>query len=155
MINFSEFNSNNAIEDNMVGIAFTEMFKKNGLRAYGARVKQGKRVGCHSHVKGEEWYIIISGEGAIWTADVIAGTLKNKRIDKFSKGTVFCIYPNTVHQLTAKTDVEFVFYVQSHIFLMTEFCLMILRTIWTEINFSGLNLKNIKKGEGTSPVNTQ
>lgn len=116
MINFSEFNSNNAIEDNMVGIAFTEMFKKNGLRAYGARVKQGKRVGCHSHVKGEEWYIIISGEGAIWTADVIAGTLKNKRIDKFSKGTVFCIYPNTVHQLTAKTDVEFVFLCpESHI----------------------------------------
>ncbi|CNK74408.1 Uncharacterised protein [Yersinia frederiksenii] len=72
MINFSEFSTNNAIEDNMVGIAFTEMFKKNGLRAYGTRVKQGTRVGCHSHVKDEEWYIIIFGEGAIWTADVIA-----------------------------------------------------------------------------------
>ncbi|KGA45912.1 Uncharacterised protein [Yersinia frederiksenii] len=155
MINFSEFNSNNAIEDNMVGIAFTEMFKKNGLRAYGTRVKQGKRVGCHSHVKGEEWYIIISGEGAIWTADVIAGTLKNKLSISSLKVLYFVYILIQCINLLQRRMLNLSFYVQSHIFLMTEFCLMILRTIWTEINFSGLNLKNIKKGEGTSPVNTQ
>ncbi|WP_145523023.1 cupin domain-containing protein [Yersinia rohdei] len=116
MINFSEFNFNNSIADNVVGISFTEMFNKGGLRAYGTKVEQGNRVGCHYHTEGEEWYIIISGEGAIWTADVIAGMLKNKRVDKFTKGTVFCIYPNTAHQLIASTDVEFVFLCpQSHL----------------------------------------
>ncbi|WP_145571656.1 cupin domain-containing protein [Yersinia bercovieri] len=116
MISFSDFNCNNAIADNMVGISITKMIKKEGLRAYGTQLVQGSRVGCHSHTDDEEWYIIISGEGAIWTADVIAGELKNKRVDSFAKGSVFCIYPNTAHQLTAKTDVELVFLCpESHI----------------------------------------
>ncbi|MFW5393493.1 cupin domain-containing protein, partial [Yersinia sp. 2544 StPb PI] len=116
MINISGFNYDNAIEDPVVGISIAEMFKKEGLQAYGTRVEQGKRVSCHSHAQDEEWYIILSGEGAIWTADVIDGELKNKRVDVFAKGSVFCIYPNTAHQLAAKTDVEFIFLCpQSHI----------------------------------------
>lgn len=116
MINFANFNDNNAIEDPLVGISIITMFKKVGLQAYGAKVGQGERVGCHSHTKGEEWYIILSGEGTIWTADVIAGALKNKRLDTFAKGSVFCIYPDTAHQLAATTDVEFIFLCpESHI----------------------------------------
>ncbi|WP_254044496.1 hypothetical protein, partial [Yersinia pestis] len=34
---------------------------------------------------------------------------KDKRVDKCGKGSVFCIYPNATYQLTAETDVEFVF----------------------------------------------
>ncbi|CNL04492.1 Uncharacterized conserved protein%2C contains double-stranded beta-helix domain [Yersinia enterocolitica] len=116
MINFSDFNCNNAIADNTVGISITNMIKKEGLRAYGTQLARGRCVGCHSHTEDEEWYIIISGEGAIWTADVMAGELKNKRVNGFAKGSVFCIYPNTAHQLIAKTAVEFIFLCpESHI----------------------------------------
>ncbi|HDL7748634.1 TPA: cupin domain-containing protein [Yersinia enterocolitica] len=116
MMIFSNFGGNKIKEDHVVGISIIEMFKKKGLQAYGTIIDQGKYVGCHSHTEGEEWYIILSGEGSIWTADVIEGILKNHREDKFSKGSVFCIYPNTAHQLTAKTTVEFVFLCpESHI----------------------------------------
>ncbi|WP_261369261.1 cupin domain-containing protein [Yersinia mollaretii] len=76
MISFSDFNCNNAIADNTVGISITNMIKKEGLRAYGTQLARGRCVGCHSHTEDEEWYIIISGEGAIWTAEVMAGELK-------------------------------------------------------------------------------
>lgn len=35
MISFSDFNCNNAIADNTVGISIAGMIKKEGLRAYG------------------------------------------------------------------------------------------------------------------------
>ncbi|WP_261369260.1 hypothetical protein [Yersinia mollaretii] len=44
------------------------------------------------------------------------GRAKNKRVNGFAKGSVFCIYPNTAHQLIAKTAVEFIFLCpESHI----------------------------------------
>lgn len=54
MINFANFNDNNAIEDTLVGISIITMFKKEGLQAYGAKIGQGERVRCHSHTKDEE-----------------------------------------------------------------------------------------------------
>ncbi|AHM73477.1 cupin domain-containing protein [Yersinia hibernica] len=116
MIKFSNFNSHKIKEDLAVGISIIEMFKKEGLQAYGTTIDQGKYVGCHSHAEGEEWYIILSGQGSIWTADDIDGILTYYREDKFNKCSVFCIYPNTAHQLIAQTTVEFIFLCpESHI----------------------------------------
>jgi len=109
MIIFSDFADGKGSEDALVGISISPMINKPGLNAYGTTIEMGKRVGCHSHAEGEEWYIILSGEGEIWTADVVDNSLKDNRIDKVSKGSVFCIYPETAHQLLAKTDIELIF----------------------------------------------
>ncbi|MDR5019992.1 hypothetical protein RF657_16560 [Yersinia rochesterensis] len=49
MINFSNFAGNKVKEDPVVGISIIEMFKKEGLQAYGTIIDQGKYVVCHSH----------------------------------------------------------------------------------------------------------
>ncbi|KOC88439.1 hypothetical protein [Winslowiella iniecta] len=116
MIIFSDFTDGKGSEDELVGISIAPMITQPGLNAYGTTLKMGKRVGCHSHAEGEEWYIILSGEGEIWTADVVDNSLKDRRIDQVSKGSVFCIYPYTAHQLLAKTDIELIFLCpESHI----------------------------------------
>ena len=80
MIIFSDFADGKGSEDALVGISISPMINKPGLNAYGTTIEMGKRVGCHSHAEGEEWYIILSGEGEIWTADVGDNSLKDNRI---------------------------------------------------------------------------
>jgi len=109
MIIFSDFADGKASKDALVGISITPMINKPGLNAYGTTLKSGERIGCHSHAEGEEWYVMLSGEGEIWTADVVDNNLADIRTDKISKGSVFCIYPDTAHQLLAKTDIELIF----------------------------------------------
>lgn len=116
MIQFSEFNSAGGKEDQQVGISISSMVKKEGLNAYGTTIGQGRKIGCHSHAQGEEWYIILSGEGEIWTADIMDGKLINSMVNKVAQGSVFCIYANTAHQLVAKSDLALIFLCpESHI----------------------------------------
>jgi len=109
VISISDFNIERAEKDQLAGISITEMVIKNGLCAYGTSLAKGKRVTCHSHGEGEEWYIILSGRGTIWTGDSDNDTVKNTRSDPIKSGSVFCIYPGTAHQLIALTDMEFIF----------------------------------------------
>lgn len=109
MIDVAEFNTLNAKNDPRVNIAIAGLIQKQGINAWGSEIKRGHRVGCHSHSVGEEWYIVLSGEGEIWTADVKGGELYNKRRDLVKAGSVFCIYPGTAHQLRATSDLKFIF----------------------------------------------
>lgn len=109
MITISDFNIDVAEKDALAGISIAEMVIKDGLCAYGTSLANGRRVTCHSHSEGEEWYIILSGEGQIWTADTDNNQTVNKQVNTIKKGSTFCIYPGTAHQLIALTDLEFIF----------------------------------------------
>lgn len=64
------FNTLNAKTDPAVNLAISGLIQKQGMNAWGSEIKRGHRIGCHSHSVGEEWYIVLSGEEEIWTADV-------------------------------------------------------------------------------------
>ncbi|MEY4475711.1 MAG: hypothetical protein RL248_1478 [Pseudomonadota bacterium] len=109
MIEFSNFSTDGATKDNSVGISIKHVIDKKGLNAYATLIGAGNKVGCHSHSQGEEWYIILSGDGEIWSGDVVDNEVTNIKKENFSKGCIFCIYQNTAHQLTARNDVELLF----------------------------------------------
>jgi uncharacterized cupin superfamily protein len=109
MIKFNDFCTTDAKKDNAVGISIKEMIQNNGLHAYATALEEGNKVRCHSHHKGEEWYIILSGEGTIFTSDVKEDVLGVTTETTFKKGSIFCILPDTAHQLCAHTKVELIF----------------------------------------------
>lgn len=109
MIEFSNFSVNDAKRDASVGISIKRLIEKKGLNAYATAISAGKKITCHSHSEGEEWYVILSGEGDIWTGDVAGAKVTNVEKEKFSAGCIFCIYQNTAHQLTASSDVKMIF----------------------------------------------
>ncbi|QUG74975.1 cupin domain-containing protein [Erwinia sp. E602] len=109
MIDIAEFTTLNAKTDPAVNIAISRLISKQGINACGSEIKRGHRIGCHSHTVGEEWYIVLSGEGEIWTADVKGQQLHKKRVNPVKAGSVFCIYPSTAHQMRAITDLSFLF----------------------------------------------
>ncbi|WP_447883991.1 cupin domain-containing protein [Serratia fonticola] len=95
--------------DPAVGIAIATLANGHQLTSFGTRMQAGKKVSCHSHSEGEEWYIIMSGNGLIYLADEDKGTLTNQRSHFVTKGDVFCIHPHTAHQLVAGTDLDLIF----------------------------------------------
>ncbi|KMJ45203.1 cupin domain-containing protein [Xenorhabdus khoisanae] len=109
MIEFASFSTEDAIKDDAVGISVRQMIKKEGLNAYATVINAGKRVGCHNHSIGDEWYIILSGDGEIWTGEVLDNEVNNIQKRQFSQGDIFCIYPNTAHQLVAYENVKLIF----------------------------------------------
>jgi mannose-6-phosphate isomerase-like protein (cupin superfamily) len=104
MIEFSNFSTDGATKDNSVGISIKHVIDKKGLNAYATLIGAGNKVVCHSHSQGEEWYIILSGDGEIWSGDVVDNEVTNIKKENFSKGCIFCIYQNTAHQLTARNE---------------------------------------------------
>lgn len=109
MIKFNEFSTDGAEEDSAVGISIKEMIQGNGLHAYATAIDEGEKVGCHCHHQGDEWYIILSGKGTIFTSEVREGVLSKISEHTFMKGSIFCILPGTAHQLRAETKVELIF----------------------------------------------
>ncbi|OON40095.1 hypothetical protein BTJ39_09355 [Izhakiella australiensis] len=109
MIEFAKFSTENAEKDEAVGIAIRQLIGSADLNAYATFIAAGKKVGCHGHGNGDEWYIILSGEGEIWTGDIISGTVNDIKSETFTKGCIFCIHQNTAHQLKARSDVELIF----------------------------------------------
>ncbi|MDC9623854.1 cupin domain-containing protein [Xenorhabdus bovienii] len=109
MIDFAKFSTDGATKDDAVGISIKRIIEKDGLNAYATFISAGKKVGCHSHSQGDEWYIILSGDGEIWTGDVVDNEIINIKKEKFSKGCIFCIHQNTAHQLASHNDVELIF----------------------------------------------
>ncbi|REF26764.1 quercetin dioxygenase-like cupin family protein [Xenorhabdus cabanillasii] len=109
MIEFANFSTEDAIKDDAVGISVRHIIKKEGLNAYATFINAGKRVGCHNHSSGDEWYIILSGEGEIWTGEVLDNEVHDVQKKRFSQGCIFCIYPNTAHQLVAYENVKLIF----------------------------------------------
>ncbi|MCW2477833.1 cupin domain-containing protein [Candidatus Symbiopectobacterium sp. NZEC135] len=109
MIDFSRFLTDMAMHDDTVGIAINPLIKKTGINAYATTITAGRYIGCHAHEHGEEWYVILSGSGDIWTGDVEKGKIKKIKKSHFSRGCVFCIHPQTAHQLVAKENVELIF----------------------------------------------
>lgn len=99
----------NAVVDSAVGIAIFKLVDGEALGSYGTRMHAGSRVGCHSHSEGDEWYIILDGEGVIHLADVGGSCLSKQRKIPVKKGDIFVISPKTAHQLEAKTDLELLF----------------------------------------------
>jgi len=95
--------------DTAAGIAIATLASGQQLTSFGTRMQAGKKVSCHSHSEGEEWYIILSGNGRIFLADEDKGTLTNQRAHFARKGDVFCIHPHTAHQLVADTDLDLIF----------------------------------------------
>lgn len=95
--------------DNAVGIAITTLAGGQNLTSFGTRIKARKKVSCHSHSEGEEWYIILSGDGQIFLADEDNGQLTNHRAYFVSAGDIFCIPPHTAHQLLAHTALDLIF----------------------------------------------
>jgi quercetin dioxygenase-like cupin family protein len=108
MKNFSE-EIGAAKLDPAVGIAIATLSRGQQLTIFGTRMQAGKKVSCHSHSEGEEWYIILSGKGLIYLADEDKSTLTNQRSHFVTKGDVFCIHPHTAHQLVADTDLDLIF----------------------------------------------
>lgn len=96
--------------DSAVGIAVFPLSTGTYLSCFGTRMAAGKKVGCHSHRHGDEWYVIINGEGDMYLADVdLKGNVTNRRIIPVIKGSAFVIPENTAHQLVAKTELDLVF----------------------------------------------
>ncbi|MBP2196215.1 cupin domain-containing protein [Pantoea cypripedii] len=109
MILFSDFHTDDAIKDNSVGISIQNLINGTDQDLYATVIEAGNKVGCHCHHEGEEWYIILSGEGAIFTAEVNEGSLGHITETTFRRGSTFCISANTAHQLVAHTRVELIF----------------------------------------------
>lgn len=109
MLKFSDFHINNATMDKAVGISIQNLLKGQEQNLYATVIEAGNKVGCHCHHEGEEWYVILSGEGAVFTAEVKEGCLGHATETVFRQGSSFCISPNTAHQLVAKTRVELLF----------------------------------------------
>ncbi|ELB2794013.1 cupin domain-containing protein [Aeromonas dhakensis] len=95
--------------DETVGIAIATLARGRNLTSFGTRMQAGKKVSCHSHSDGEEWYIILSGKGRIFLADEDKGTLSNQHTHFVTGGDVFCIHTHTAHQLLADTDLDLIF----------------------------------------------
>lgn len=95
--------------DTAVGIAIAKLSEGQTLTSFGTRMFAGKKVSCHSHSNGDEWYIIISGEGKIFLADENKGVLSNHSSYAVTQGDVFCIHPHTAHQLVAHTTLDLIF----------------------------------------------
>lgn len=95
--------------DKAVGIAIATLAQGQNLTSFGTRMQAGKKVSCHSHSDGEEWYIILSGKGRIFLANEHKGTLSNQRTHFVTEGDVFCIHAHTAHQLLADTDLDLIF----------------------------------------------
>lgn len=109
MIDFSDFHTNDALNDTAVGISIQELIKGSEQGAYASVIEAGNKVGCHCHHEGEEWYIILSGDGVISTADVKDGSLGPVSRTVFKKGSVFRIPSGTAHQLVALSKVSLIF----------------------------------------------
>lgn len=109
MITIAHFSTTNSIADTNVGISITHLIKTEGMNAYATTIHAGEKIGCHAHNEGDEWYIILSGTGKIWTGDVIENHVSNIIVNDFSRGCVFCIGPKTAHQLVAIEHVELLF----------------------------------------------
>lgn len=109
MVKFSDFHINNATMDKAVGISIQNLLKGQEQNLYATVIEAGNKVGCHCHHEGEEWYIILSGEGSVFTSKVINCTLSDITKTAFKAGSTFCIAPETAHQLVAHTRVELIF----------------------------------------------
>ncbi|MDF7659835.1 cupin domain-containing protein [Erwiniaceae bacterium L1_54_6] len=109
MILFSDFHTDGAIKDNSVGISIQNLIRGTEQNLYATVIEAGNKVGCHCHHQGEEWYIILSGEGAVFIAEVNDGVLGDVTETVFKRGSSFCISPDTAHQLVAHTRVELIF----------------------------------------------
>lgn len=109
MINFSEFHTDDALQDKAVGISIQPLIQGNDQHAYATVIESGKKVACHCHHEGDEWYIILSGEGAVFTADVKNGITGSVTETLFKRGSLFRISPDTAHQLYAYSRVELIF----------------------------------------------
>nr|WP_314264760.1 cupin domain-containing protein [uncultured Moellerella sp.] len=110
MIKFADFSTDSSLRDNSVGISIQKLVTGSEQNAYATVIDAGNKVGCHCHHEGEEWYIILTGEGVVFTADVKDSELMPPVSDtKFKPGSVFCISSNTAHQLVAHTRVELIF----------------------------------------------
>lgn len=106
---FANFHTDKALKDDSVGISIQNLIRRKQQEAYATVIEAGKKVGCHSHHKGDEWYIILSGTGYIFTAEVEGGLLSPASKTPFERGSIFCISPETAHQLVAHTRVELIF----------------------------------------------
>ena len=96
--------------DASVGISIFELVKGKAVSSFGTRMEAGKKVGCHSHEHGDEWYIILNGNGTIYLGDVCDnGMIVNKREFPVTKGSVFVIPEKTAHQLKADTQLDLIF----------------------------------------------
>lgn len=109
MINFSDFHIDGAVKDSAVGISIQNLITGKEQNLYATVIEEGHRVGCHCHHDGDEWYIILSGEGSVFTAEVNDGTLGETQETAFKRGSTFRISPDTAHQLVAYTRVELLF----------------------------------------------
>jgi mannose-6-phosphate isomerase-like protein (cupin superfamily) len=110
MILYSDFHTKDALKDDAVGISIQNLIHGAEQDAWATIIESGKRVGCHSHHHGEEWYIILSGTGVVFTAEVNEGELSPASGTEFRRGSVFCIAPDTAHQLVAHSRVELIFF---------------------------------------------
>jgi mannose-6-phosphate isomerase-like protein (cupin superfamily) len=109
MINFSDFCIADAVKDDAVGISIGALIQGGSIDAYATVIEEGNKVGCHSHHKGEEWYIILAGEGTVFTSDVENGALQKVTGTPFSSGSIFRISAGTAHQLRADKQVKLIF----------------------------------------------
>lgn len=94
--------------DPSVGMKVVKLASGKSLTSFGIQMLSGAKVSYHSRSDGDEWYIILSGDGQVFLADENNGILTNHRTDFFSKGDVFCIPHRTVHQLIAHSPIEFI-----------------------------------------------
>lgn len=106
---FAHFHTDDALKDDSVGISIQNLIRRKEQDAYATVIEAGNKVGCHSHHEGDEWYIILSGTGYIFTAEVKGGLLAPASKTPFERGSIFCISPETAHQLVAHTRVELIF----------------------------------------------
>lgn len=89
-----------AIPDVLAGISHAALCGTEEFRLHVTRLEPGTRVKAHRHMEGEELYIIVSGEGLLYTGTVD----ENAQTDwteplAVSPGDTFCIRPKQVHQL--------------------------------------------------------
>ncbi|MGG7668089.1 cupin domain-containing protein [Yersinia sp. J1] len=98
-----------AVVDPVVGIGIAELAKGKALNSFGTRIAAGKKVGCHAHFHGEEWYIILAGEGRMYLGDVENQKLVNLRNHDVKQGDIFCIPLGTAHQLQAESQLDLIF----------------------------------------------
>ena len=98
-----------SVVDPVVGIGIAELARGENLRSFGTRMGEGKKVGCHAHSHGDEWYIILSGEGVIFLADTAGKDLVNKEQHLVKTGDVFCIPEGKAHQLKATSQLDLIF----------------------------------------------
>jgi mannose-6-phosphate isomerase-like protein (cupin superfamily) len=98
-----------AVVDPLVGIGIAELARGETLRSFGTRMAEGKKVGCHAHSQGDEWYIILSGEGTIFLADTDGKNLVNREQYPVKTGDVFCIPQGKAHQLKAVSQLDLIF----------------------------------------------